>query len=336
MGWLFGGGSSTTEVDIPDWLQESLEPLISGSTERYGDWQDALWDLGMHVDPETGLPRVLGDMSRGVADLDFWENRAGELAGGLSDGSPQYGHAANLWDQLSRLNEFEKETNYLSGIYADPRNSPYEHKRATTFLNQMADESRAPVTFEGYQDDPLFQQQMEAWEVNDAPVIDNAANAAGLGRFGVAPAAKGLSKTNATRDALQGYIRQGNINKDRAVSGLQGAAAGMAGQSDAIRRARSENLATKMGLGANLRSGRETAAAGYTGIGDRMHGRKMDAVNALFEAGGRRRGVNQERLDSNWEDLMRRAAAFETALGNPLGMIPGMTGATSTQQKKNK
>jgi hypothetical protein len=123
--------------------------------------------------PKPGSRGCLGDMSRGVADLDFLgepRRRACRRSGGRLSRSTA--HAANLWDQLSRLNEFEKETNYLSGIYADPRNSPYEHKRATTLLNEMADESRAPVTFEGYQDDPLFQQQMEAWGVNVAPVID--------------------------------------------------------------------------------------------------------------------------------------------------------------------
>lgn len=332
---LFGGGSSSTEVTIPDWLQESLEPLLSGSAEKYGDWQQQLYDLAMGENAD-GTPRIFGDMSRGVAGEDWRETRAGELAGGLTEGSPLYGQANNLLNQLTGLNQYELNANRLAQVYADPRNSPYEHKQATKFLNQMATEAKSPVDFSGYESDPLFQQQMEAWETNVDPTITNAANSMGLGRFGVKAGAKGLSKTNAVRDALKGYITQGNVNKQTAIGGLQGAAAGMAGQSDAIRQARNQNLAYKQGLGRDLRAGRQAAATGKIGIADRSHQKKLDAINALSGLGATRRGINQDRLDSDWEEKMRLAAAFETAMGNPLGMIPGMTGATSTQQKKNK
>lgn len=337
MGSLLGkGGSSSTEVTIPDWLQDSLQPLLEGSADKYGDWQDALYDLAMYEDPETGLPRILSDQSRGTAGMDYWENRAGELAGTLTGGSPQYGKANSIYDNLQNMNGLENRANYLAQVYADPRNSPYEHKRSKQMLNELAGTASGPVDFSGYESDPLFAQQMQAWEANVDPKITNAATSMGLGRSGAAAAAKGLSKTNAVRDAMQDYIGQKNINRQAKMSGLSTGASGMRGLSQDIRGARSQNLQTKLGLGGALRGSRHAAAEGYTGIGDRMHNRKLDAINALSEMGQRRRGVNQDRLDADWEERMRKIAAFESALGGPMGMIPGMTGAITSQQKKNK
>jgi hypothetical protein len=331
MGFLFGGPSSETSVEIPAWLEDAWKPLMEGTASKYGDWQQQLWDLAMGGDSP-----ILGDLSRGVVGPSYQERRAADLTGKLTQGDPNQGKASNIANMLSQLNDYERTTNRLASVYADPRNSPYEHKRATDMYNLMARAAQNPVDFSGYQSDPLFQQQMEAWDANVDPIITNSANAMGLGRFGVKAAAKGLSKTNAVRDALQGFINQGNINRDREIGGLGAAAGGMAGQAGAVRGARTQNLNTRMGLGSQLRGGRESAMNTYLGIGDRNYQKKLDAINQYRGIGETFRGINQERSDAGWEDVMRRAAMFENALTGPMGQIPGMFGSSSSQQKKNK
>jgi hypothetical protein len=261
---------------------------------------------------------------------------AAHLSTTVAGGQPSYGKASNLWDQLSGLNQYERETNRLAGVYADPRAKPRESKMAVDWLGRARSHAAKPVDFAGYESDPLFQQQMEAWESNVDPTITNAANAMGLGRFGVKAAAKGLSKTTAVRDAMKEYLTQGNINKDRRVGTLMGGA-GQLGQlgRDADAR-RSQNLQTRMGLGSDLRAGRTSAAQGYTGLGDRAQQAKLDAISNLTNIGGTMRGIRQEQNDAPWEDFMRRAMAFEGSLSGPMGMIPGLFGSSSTSQKKNK
>ena len=382
MSFLFGGGSSETSVEMPEWLQEIMEPLLGGTGEKFQQWQDNLWDQMMggggdtsggppdttdggnvrggdqgRVTPDTPWdqmdPRhgwddwdtqgwtpsdegILGDNSRNIVGPSPWEQMAAHLSTTLTEGQPAYGKASNLWDQLSGLNKYERETNRLAGIYADPRNKPQESKMAKDWLNRARLASAKGVDFEGYESDPLFQQQMEAWEANVDPTITNAANAMGLGRFGVKAAAKGLSKTTAVRDAMKEYLTQGNINKDRNIGTLMGGASQLGDLGRDVDARRARNLQTRTGLGSDLRTGRTTAAQGFQGLGDRAQQSKLDAISNLMNAGGTMRGIRQEQADAPWEDFMRRGAAFEGSLSGPMGMIPGMYGSSSTSQKKNK
>jgi len=374
---------------MPDWLQETLQPWIEGTSGKNQTWQDALWNMMMpgggstsaatsgsgSQNPETyqgggvrggdqgrvspdmpwynmdpyGLwnqwdtpsftpsdQGILGDNAQTIVGPSPWEQYAGMLSTKLTEGERGYGKAGNLLDSLTKMNGLEKRANYLAEVYADPKNKPYESKKAIDWLSEARGRATNPVDFSGYEGDPLFQQQMAAWDQNIDPTITNSAISMGLGRSGAAAAAKGLSKTNAVRDALQEYIGQKNINKDRAVSTLLGGASqfGQLGRDADARR--TQNLQTKLGLGGALRGSTENAAQGWMGLGDRSHQSKLDAISNLMDVGGTMRGIRQEQSDSAYNDWLRKVAAFEGALGGPAGMTPGMLGAQTTQQKKNK
>lgn len=383
MGFLFGGGggSSSTSVEMPPWLERVLQPMLEGTGDKFGDWQQQLWDQMMggggssggapattsggnvrggdqgrrtpdtpwnQMDPtqawsdwNTGgwspsSEGILGDNSRNIVGPSPWEQMAAQLSTTLTEGSPAYGKARNLFDSLTKMNSLENRGNYLAENFADPRSAAYQTKKGQGWVDENRRFAKAPVDFSGYESDPLFNQQMSAWDANVDPILTNMANSMGLGRFGVKAAAKGQSKTNAVRDALQGYIGQKNVNKDRALGGMERSTAEMLNlgrDSDARRLA---NIQTKLGLGSSIRSGVGDAAGGYMGLGDRAQQKKLDAISNLNATGANMRDIRQEQTDAPWEDFMRRAAAFEGSLSGPMGMMPGLFGSSSTSQKKNK
>lgn len=50
-----GGGTSSTQVVIPPWIEGVLKPLLSGSASKLQSFQNQGWDVLQGNQPQTGV-----------------------------------------------------------------------------------------------------------------------------------------------------------------------------------------------------------------------------------------------------------------------------------------
>lgn len=50
-----GGGSSSTQVVIPPWIEAIMKPLLSGSATKLQEFQNQGWDVLQGNTPQTGV-----------------------------------------------------------------------------------------------------------------------------------------------------------------------------------------------------------------------------------------------------------------------------------------
>ena len=167
-----------------------------------------------------------------------------------------------------------------------------------------------------------------------APAVDSSLAGLGLGRSSARGAAMGQAFAPYVSNLIGQAIGVETGNRAAEMQGIEGGASILA---DDLNRALQSTQLTSgglMDLGSTAKNRIGQVAEGYFGTGAAEQAARQNSIAALSSLGGTFRGYDQEAAQSPWEDWMRRAAAFESSIGGPLGMVPSMFGATTTANKK--
>jgi len=344
---------NTGEWIAGDDQKPSIKDLIQQEGMTPEEAQEFLDNWGQDVDPKQYMTIVdadgnpvgtYTDMEQQVND--FWEEHprpvvgatpeeleAARRAGTLDQLPEEYSQGLALLQQLMGLDPNEElgRELLLRGVSQSQESELPEWARA------LREAGAQRIDVSNLTEGQTFNELESVFNQAISPMIDSALAGSSLGRSPtVAAAAKASAFAPMVGNLINTAVGAEEGNRAAEMQGISGGAGIL---SEDLNRALNW-LQTASGglfnLGAQAKERIAQAAQGYFGTGAEKQAARGSSINALAQLGQVFRGYNQEAAESPWRDWFRRAAAFESTLGGPMGFIPSMFGATTMSQKKDK
>jgi hypothetical protein len=295
----------------------------------WSQWTEEGTGAGGFEAPEEGF---WGDASQYVYGPSPWEEMAASKATEVGNASGWYDLGIGQLDRLDDPNWQEQEMGRLSSDWGTAMG---EEQKAIELGSQMWNQAAGGVPVEGIESDPRYQAQMKAYEEAVAPMLANMGAQAGLSRSG----AMGAAQARGMIESLVPTVNDVLGARERDLERRMGVQREQAGRYMDIggrkRGAKSERLGVLGDVGSRLRGGVEKMGQARLALGDREQQRKLDAISNLMAVGGNMRDIRQSQSDADYNEWLRKAAAFESSF-SPLGIIPSTFGSRQSGDKKDK
>jgi hypothetical protein len=236
------------------------------------------------------------------------------------------------WNQAGRLDNTNWQEQAMQDLALDWGRTMGEEGRSIELGGNKVSHLQG-LDYGGIQEDPRYKAMEEAFTSSTAPMLANMAALSGLGTSGALPAAMGLAfnqRALPVATDVANAMERRNVRVGDALSEQANRFFDLGGRK---RGARSEALGALGEIGGRLRGGTERLSDLALGLGDREQQRMLDQIRNLMDVGGTMRGIRQEQSDADYNEWLRKAAAFEQALGGPFGMIPSTFGSKATSDK---
>lgn len=301
--------SPETSVEIPEWLQSAVQPLLQQTSNRYRRFQrrgenavgDTFWD----------------DIAREVQGTSAQEDTALRIAQNLSNvGRTDLTASRRLAQQGAMSNPLlQLEQMLLKGTGDQSNLSQVNHllRRAGVIAEEQPTGSTLGT-------DRALQTGRAMFEEAMLPMIQNQAALAGVGR------GTGVMNASAAGQAqyLLPMIQDAIGREERGIDRRYADATGRANTLFGMDMSRASQAG---GAGRAFQQNKLNAANFRLGLGNTLKSNEMDRLNIFNQLGQERRGIRQERSDAEFNERMRRLGAYEQALAGPLGMVPGVYGS---------
>jgi hypothetical protein len=259
---------------------------------------------------------------------------AGAGQGGVQGGYNALGSAGSLFERLGAGNPLFQQMVQESGALGS---TPAETSEAMALFRSMPELASRQATGANVANDPAVKAAQEKFDAVMKPMIMDAAGLAGVGRSSAMTNALSSQQAQTLLPLIQESIAREERGIDRALGGTQSAAAGLFGGGQQANQQLMQRLGILGQAGSAGQQAQQAAAAGLlnTGqasgnLGAQEQAMTTSAMNNLFNAGNLFRGIEQEQLNAPYEEQMRLFSEALNSIYGPFGMIPGMTGATST------
>lgn len=294
-------------------------------------------DDGNTVGSYTDMKEQIGDFwkehERPVVGPDELELEAAQRALGIDRLPEEYDVGKYLLGQMMGLDPNEE---LARGLLLDVYNKTTEGSELSEWAQALRAAGEKKIDIGDLLSTDTYRQLEDVFKEGQGRMIDSASAMSGLGRSPAAGAARGAAFGPYLQNLINSALTTEAGNRAAEMQGISGGAGILADDLNRALNAASLASGGLLDLGGRAKGRIGEAASGYFGVGGAQQAARQQAISNLAALGGTFRDVSQQAAQSPWEDWMRRAAAFESSLVGPMGMVPSMFGATTTSQKKNK
>lgn len=302
-----------TEVSFPDWLKDPLQKLLGNTADLYGDFQ------------QKGAAKV-GD--------DFWKRNARDIAR-LTDAERQGISLTRNAGKRGKSDLMASRRLMNKAMSRSPAMNEYMDlfmgrgdqsnlRESRKLLDLSGEISNEQVTGRHLGSDPAIAQARDQFNKAMLPTIQNQATRQGLGRSTSLNAATGAAQSTYMLPLITGGLER----EERSIDRRAGSAMGRGGE---LFRRDMERGSQLFGADESRRNRLFQGAAGRQALGGDLFNRALTQAQAVTAAGSNQRGVQQSRMDSKFNDLMRRFGAYEQGIAGPLSMVSGVLGSRSSK-----
>lgn len=307
------------QVQIPE-LPEGLERLLNSTSDRWERYQKKAQEY---------MPwrELFGDHTREVLGPSEGEEWAMDTYAHM--GPPAYWDMARK--QLQRLGGLLQPGQFMMQESEALKRLPTAGKIMSSldYLPQLAAKR---VTGETIAEDPAVDAAMKMYESAMMPIVQNQAALAGLGRSTALTNAIASSQAQTLLPEVTKAQEREERGIDRQMQAELEKVGGILGMEDLRTKRLMGRLGTLGDVNKQLFDQIATAAGGFQDLGSLMTEFKRGKYKDIFEMAGTLRGVEQEQLDAELNEFLRKAGLWESAMGGPLGILPSSIG--SRLQKK--
>jgi len=313
-----GGKKGSTQVpEIP----EELKPLLENTAELWKAFQTG-------AVANMPISELFGDHAREVLGPSEGENWALDTYAHM--GTPKYWDMARK--QFQRLGGLLQPGQFMMQESEALKRLPTAGKIMSSldYLPQLA---KQRVTGETIAEDPAIDAAMKMYESALMPIVQNQAALAGLGRSTALTNAIGASQAQTLLPEITKAQEREERGIDRQMQAEMEKVGGILGMEDLRTKRLMGRLGTLGDVNKQLFDQIATAAGGFENLGQRVADFRSGKYKDIFEMSGALRGVEQEQLDAVYNEFLRKAGLWESAIGGPFGILPSTIGTRISGKK---